>query len=166
MLSDRFETAYHAPISSWKLLDDIGFLGATPVVKQILEGTYVYPLGMDNHIRLLLEEVIPLFARTAVGVIASFVTTKDFQDWWLTVNENIQSSKSGAHFGHYKAAAHNDYLSALHVSQLNLALQTGVPLERWGNGLIVLLEMEFGSIYIGKLSVIYLFEVDFNRLAK
>ena len=41
MLSDRFETAHHAPISLGKLLDDIGFLGATPVVKEILEGTYV-----------------------------------------------------------------------------------------------------------------------------
>ena len=65
MLSDCFETAHHAPFSLGKFLNDIGFLGATPVVKQILEGTYVYPLGMDKHICLLLETAISLFARTS-----------------------------------------------------------------------------------------------------
>ena len=52
------------------------------------------------------------------------------------------------------------------LQSLNLALQTGVPLERWGNGLTVLLEKEFGSIYIDKLRAICLFEADFNWLSK
>ena len=106
VLSDRLEKAHNVPISLGKFLNDIGFLGATPGVKQILEGTYVYPLGMDKHTRLLLEEAALISAKTVGGVIATFVTTKDFQDWWLTADENIQSSKSGAHFGHYKAEAH------------------------------------------------------------
>ena len=146
MLSERFVTAHHAPLSSGQLLDDIGYLGATPAVKEILKGTYVYPPDMDHHTRLLLEEAACLFAKTAGDVISIFVTTKDFQDWWLTANGNIQSLKLGAHFGHYVAAAHDERLAALHVATLNLALQTGVPLERWGDGLTVLLEMEFGSI--------------------
>ena len=54
VFSDRFETAHHAPISLGKILDDIGFVGATPVVKEILEGAYVYPPGMDKHTRMLL----------------------------------------------------------------------------------------------------------------
>ena len=51
------------PISSGKLLDDTGYLGATPAVKEILEGTYVYPPGMDKHTRLSLEEAALLFAK-------------------------------------------------------------------------------------------------------
>ena len=94
------------PISSGKLLDDTGYLGATPAVKEILEGTYVYPPGMDKYTRLMLGEVARLFVKTAGDTIATFVTTKDFQDWWLTANESIQSSTSGTHFGHYKAEAH------------------------------------------------------------
>ena len=61
---------------------------------------------------------------------------------------------------------HNDYLSALHVTKLNLALPTGVLLEKWWNGLMVILGKEFGSIYIDKLHAICLFEADFNWLAK
>ena len=121
---------------------------------------------MNKHTRLLLEEAARLFAKTAEDVIATYVTTKDFQDWWLTVDENIQLSKSGAQFGHHKAATHNDYLSALHVAKLNLALQIGVLLERWGNGLMVLLKKEFGSIYMDNIRAICLFEADFNWLAK
>ena len=162
MLSEHFETSHHAPLSSGKLLDDVGYLGATPEVKEILEGTYIYLLDMDKHTHLLLEEAACLFVKTAGDVIVSFVTMKDLQDWWLTANKNIQSSKSGAHFGHYKVAAHDEHLLALHVAKLKLALQTGIPLERWGNGLTVLLEKEFGSIYINKLCAICLFEADFN----
>ena len=80
--------------------------------------------------------------------ISNHVKIGDFQYWWKTENENIQSSKSGAHFGHYKAAAYDNYLSLLQVSKLNLAIRTGVPLTRWTNGLTVLLEKVFGCIYI------------------
>ena len=80
--------------------------------------------------RQLCVEASRLFAKTAEEVIKTFVQREDFQEWWLTANENISSSKSGAHFGHYKAAAHSDYLSALHTAKLNLALETGTPLER------------------------------------
>ena len=62
MLSDSSETAHHAPISSGKFRDDIRFLGATPVVKEMLEVTHVYPPGMDTHTHLLFEETARLFS--------------------------------------------------------------------------------------------------------
>ena len=52
------------------------------------------------------------------------------------------------------------------MAKLNLALASGEPLEQWGHGLTVLLEKEFGSIYIDKLRAICLFEADFNWLQK
>ena len=109
---------------------------------------------MDKHTCWLLKEVVRIFVKTVEDLITTFITNKYFQDWWLTADENIQSSKLGAHFGHYKAAAHNNYISTLHIAKLNLALQTGVPIKIWGNGLTVLLEKEFGSIYIDKLCAI------------
>ena len=81
-------------------------------------------------------------------------------------DEDIQSSKSGIHFGHYKAAAYNEYLTSLLEAKLNLILSTGIPLERWTHGLTVLLEKEFGSVYIDKLRAICLFEADYNCLQK
>ncbi len=70
------------------------------------------------------------------------------------------------HFGHYKAAAHDWYLSALQAAKLMLAAMMGVPLARWGNGLTVLLEKVFGNIYIDKMRAICLLEADYNWLNK
>ena len=54
----------------------------------------------------------------------------------------------------------------MEAAKLNLATRSGIPLERWGSALTVLLEKEFGNIYIEKLRAICLMEADFNWLNK
>ena len=68
--------------------------------------------------------------------------------------------------GHYKVAAHNEYLSMLHSCNPSLVSRTGVHLDHWGNGLTVLLQKILGSICIDKLLNINLLEADFNWLNK
>jgi hypothetical protein len=75
-------------------------------------------------------------------------------------------SKSGCHFGHYKAASFDGYLSAIHTAKLTLATSTGVPLACWGNGLMVLLKKVFENIYIDKMRAICLLEANYNWLNK
>ena len=72
----------------------------------------------------------------------------------------------GCHFGHYKGASHDRYISALHCAKLTLAATTGIPLARWGRGLTVLPEKVFGNIYIDKMRAICLLEADYNWLNK
>ena len=112
------------------------------------------PEGWDDYSIVVCQQAARVFATTAEDLVQTFVTGTQFSDWWLHANEDIQSSKSGAHFGHYKAAAEDQYLSALHAARINLALETGVPYERWGHGLTVLLEKEFGRIFMDKLRAI------------
>jgi hypothetical protein len=95
-------------------------------------------MGGTTHLLQTKEEVV------------DFVSTTDFQSYWQHANEDIQSSKSGCHFGHYKAASFDRYLSAMHAAKLTLTAFTSVPLARWGNGLTVLLKKVFGNIYIDK----------------
>ncbi len=80
--------------------------------------------------------------------------------------KGIQLSESECHLSHYKAAAHNQYLYALHTSKLTLAATARIQLAWWGNRLIVLLEKVFGKIYIDKIRAICLLEVDYNWLNK
>ena len=94
--------------------------------------------------------------------VSTYVTVEDFQHYWQKANERIFSSYSGLHFGHYKAASFDKDLSALHAGKLSLAAQTGIPLDRRGWGLTVLLEKVIGNIFVHKLRAICLFEVDFN----
>ena len=80
--------------------------------------------------------------------VNDFVKATEFQDYWQHANEDIQSSESGIHFGHYKAVAIDKYLSSLEAPMLTLASKTGVPIERWGRGLVVLLEKLYDNMFM------------------
>ena len=98
--------------------------------------------------------------------VADFVSTQDYQFYWQTANEDIQSSESGLHYSHYKAQSFDRHLSSMQAAKLSLAAKTGVPLSRWGNGLTVLLEKVFGNIFIEKMRAICLLEADYNWFNK
>jgi hypothetical protein len=118
---------------------------------------------MDPYTKLLLQEAHHIFSRMSKEEVIDFVTTTDFQQFWLNADKEIQSSsKSGIHFGHYKAAAHDQFLLALQAAKLTLAAATGIPLARWGNGLTILLEKVFKNIYIDKMRTICLLEADYS----
>jgi hypothetical protein len=75
-------------------------------------------------------------------------------------------SQSGLHFGHYIAGADCDYILQFHALQVLLALKKGIALERWSNGLLVMLEKMFGVRLVSKLRAILLMEADFNAINK
>lgn len=50
--------------------------------------------------------------------------------------------------------------------KLQLALQTGIYLERWARGMSVMLEKEAGVFLVNKLRAILLMEADFNMINK
>jgi hypothetical protein len=162
-----YKVARGAPIlQDARLHGNFGFLANTDLADQVLQGSYVYPQNMDTHTKLLLQEVRHIFHRLSKEEVMDFVLTTDFQSYWQHTNEDIQSSESGCHFGHHKAASYNRYLLAMHAAKLTLATSTGVPLTHWGNGLTVLLEMVFGNIYIDKMWAICLLEANYNWLNK
>jgi hypothetical protein len=121
---------------------------------------------MDPHTYMLCQEAHHIFTLKTTEEVCNFVTTEDYQFFWSTADEFIQSSYSNIHFGHYKAIARDRYLSALQAAKLSLAARTGIPMDRWGSALTVLLEKEFGNIYLDKMRAICLMEVDFNWLMK
>ena len=106
----------------------MGFVGDTEAARAILEGTYVYPPGIDPATKLLLEEAAKTYTKMPADEIATYVTVEDFQYYWQRANERISSSYSGLHFGHYKAASFDPELSALHAAKLTLCAKMGVPL--------------------------------------
>jgi hypothetical protein len=121
---------------------------------------------MDTHTKLLLQEAQHILHRFSKEEVLDFVLTTDFQTYWQHANEDIQSSDSRCHFGHYKAASFDHYLSAIHVAKLTLATSTRAPLARWRNGLTELLKKMFGNICIDKMWAICLLEANYNWLNK
>jgi hypothetical protein len=143
-----------------RLHGKFGFLANTVSADHVLLGSYVYPKNMDTHTKLLLYEARHILHRLLKEEVVDFVSTTDFQSYWQHANEDIQSSKSGCHFRHYKAASFDHYLLVMHTVKLTLATSTGVPLAHWGNGVMVLLKKVF------KMHAICLLEADYKWLNK
>ena len=78
------------------------------------------------------------------------------------MKEKTATSYSGRHFGHYKAAAHSDYLSEVRARTVKLVIKTGATPERWSKGLSVMLEKITGVALVIKLRAILPIEADFN----
>ena len=90
------------------------------------------------------------------------VTPTEFTTFWTSAKESTSSSKSGRHFGHYRAICHDPALVELHVRNINQAASRGLPLTRWKQGVTVLLEKTAGNNNLEKLRAICLLEADFN----
>jgi hypothetical protein len=121
-IAARYKVARGAPIlQDARLHKDFGFLADTGVTDRVLNGTYEYPEDMDVYTKLLLQEARVIFSKLSEEEVSDFVSTTDFQSYWKYANEDIQSSESGYHFGHYKAASYDRYLSAMHAAKLTLA---------------------------------------------
>ena len=150
-LLNCFWLAFTVPSCSGPLFDDIGFVGDTKQVQQILKGTYSFPPNTDPATKLLLEEASITYLKMYPDDIGNYVTVDDFQYYRQWVNKRISSNFSDLHFGHYKAASFDNNLLALHAAKLPLCACTGTSLVRWGEGITVLLEKVMGNNYINKL---------------
>jgi hypothetical protein len=126
-LSKCFHIAYSASCYCRKLFDDLGFTGDTECAQQILEGTYDFP-PTDIWTKKILQEAHYTFSHMSGAEIMIIVTMEDFQNFWRRVDERTSSSFSRVTFSHYKAAASNPMLSAMHTTYLTACACRGLPL--------------------------------------
>ena len=127
-----------------------------------MEGTFEPPPGTDPATIIILEEIARIWKLMGEGEVNIIITKEDFQHYWRRMKERTASSYSRRHFGHYKAAAHSEYLSEVHARMLSLTTKTGTTPERWSKGLSVMLEKIVGVALATKLRAILLMEADFN----
>jgi hypothetical protein len=98
--------------------------------------------------------------------VQTHISSREWEDHWKKANEKTSSSISGRHFGHYKAGLLSEYVTYLHALQATLVVKKGILLERWSNGLSVMLQKIFGCTLISKLRSILVMEADFNAVNK
>ncbi len=161
-LSICFHLAYSAPCYSNLLLNNIGHFGDTQCAQDILDGTYNFPFNTNEWTMKIIREAHYTYKLLSKDNINTMVSVVDFQNYCQSVNEKISSSFSHLHFGHYKAASFDRNLLALHAVKLSTCARKGIPLARWGVGLMALLEKTGGNNIINKMRAICLLERDFN----
>jgi hypothetical protein len=138
-------------------MQDLGHLGDTACAQDILNGTYIFPPDTNEWTIKILQEAHHLWMLLNNKPISTSISIAGLKGYWGQVNEKISSSYSRLHFGHYKAASFSKDLLALHAVKLMACSRKGLPLQRWGVGLMVLLEKIHGNNHIHKMHAIILF---------
>ena len=158
----RFFLAEQAPICNGWLRDAFGYTATSPVAKAILNGSYTYPHDFDQATKELCMACARIRQSIPKNSVPSDISQHQWSRRWRKAKEDTSSSVSGLHFGHYKASALHPELAKFHALKASLVMKRGMVLERWGNGLSVMLEKLFGCTMVSKLRSILLMEADFN----
>jgi hypothetical protein len=94
-------------------------MGDIECSKQILEGLYEYPPNTNVWMKKILQEAHYTCSHMPGAKIATTISTVDFQQYWIKVDNWTSSSFSGVTFLHYKAAASHSMLLAMHTAYLS-----------------------------------------------
>jgi hypothetical protein len=91
---------------------------------------------------------------------------EQWKQYWKVVNKETLSSELGLHFGHYIVGGKSDIISCYHTARVLVTLAHTVQLERWSQGLLVMLEKILGLTLVTNLRAILLMEGNFNATNK
>ncbi len=131
-----------------------------------MDGTYDFPSNIDEATKELFVEIARICSVIPSNSVTRIISRECWQQCWKKVKEDTSLSQSGLHSGHYIAGADCNHISQFHALQVSLAFKKGITLERWSNGLSVMLEQMFGVRLVSKLCAILLMEADFNVMNK
>ena len=144
----------------------LGWKANTQTAQQILDGTLNDHSGIHPHI----QQLIPFLA-TPQGIkdnnpIRTDITMDEYKWLWKRSRENTSCGISGLHFGHFYASSKDLELCKLDKWFMEISLNTGCSLQRWYNGIDVMIPKKANSHRVDKLRTIVLMEPDFNFLNK
>ena len=143
-----------------------GYCAVSITAQSILGRKYKYPEGFDQATREILEECALIRLTIPVDTVSTVISPAQWASHWKKAKEMTSSSISGRHFGHYKAGTKSPYICYLQALHATLIAKRGIVLDRWAQGLSVMLEKIFGCSLITKLRSILLMEGDFNASNK
>ena len=162
----RFHLAESAALCSGNLRGIFGYNAICQTSHDILAGTYDYPPDFDVATTEILIECAAIRLQIPKSSVSSLITREDWGNHWGRAKEETSSSISQRHFGHYKAGLRSPYVSHLQALISSLTIKHGIVLDRWSQGLSVMLEKIPGCSLITKLRSILLMEADFNATNK
>ena len=128
----------------------------------MLDGSYQCPEGTDKGTIDLFWEIAHIRRSVPENSVNTTITQDRWADHWRSKKEKTSSSKSGLHFGHYKASAMSEIIARHDALKTTICNKWGFALDRWCRGLSCMLEKTPGCNLIEKLRSILLMEADYN----
>ena len=158
------ESKYHqidnsCPLTKGQLLRDIGWYGEGPKVDDILNGTYVPPVGTDAETKEFLDEI----GRNGVPQIPK-QSIHEFRSSWNVSREKTASG--GIHFGHFMACSRNNNLNWINFAMAEIPEISGYAPIRYKKVVDLMLLKEPNNFLLQKLRTIVLFQADSNMTNK
>jgi hypothetical protein len=161
----RFSQANSTPPLLQHTVQSLGWKGETETATNILSAT-----NMDETLHPAILRMVPFWNRpndiTRKGEIETDISKEDFSNMWHKCKEYTSCGRSGLHFGHFKASCTTERLCEIDRWFVEVALKTGVSLERWKQGIDVMIPKKSDSLRVDKLRTIVLMEPDFNMVNK
>ena len=93
--------------------------------------------------------------------MSDLIFSKELSDGFKMLSEEISSSPSGRHIGHYKAALGDPDLCTMYATVLSIPFKHGFTSHQWTSSAVqVMLEKTKGCAQVDKLWVIQILELD------
>jgi hypothetical protein len=136
MCSAHFHLMENTPLRQEPMRSAFGpFAVDTDASRAVLQGTYAVPAEADDFTREFLNTIQANAPLDPQLWLSCEITKEDFIKYWKKPKEHTSSSISGLHYGHYKAAATDNFLSEVHALMTELAVTGGSPFAWWETGL-------------------------------
>ena len=78
VLADRFSGAFSLPFYSGRIFGNMGFMDEFKCAQQVLEGTYIFPEGIDPATKMFQEEFSIMCLFISREEVSTFVTVEDY----------------------------------------------------------------------------------------
>jgi hypothetical protein len=121
------------------------------VGEKVLEGTYWNEDEFGEHTKDILQEVAPTQSVIPKDLVSDTMQHGEWGQFWARLCKETSSSESGLHFSHDIAGVQSRVISHFHATKALVALKSGLGLEQWSRGMLVILEKILGCRLFSKL---------------
>jgi hypothetical protein len=158
----RFSQSNNMPFMQEPLLPLISYLADTPAAKDILQGTFEIPPGMDKYTKLFINELRMPDNIRVKPMTQTEVTPEDNKQAWSKQKETISSEPKGLSFSHYKLGAQDPRINAFDARLRGIPYKYGFSPRHWQEITDVEILKKAGVYNIDKMRTITLMDAAFN----
>ena len=139
------------------------FLSKTAFTDSIWQGTVdISHLSLSASIQACIHAMQFPPGEDGSNPVDDSISPEDFAAGFKQLSEDLSSSPSGRHLGHYKAILGKPDLCAMYATIITVSYKHGFTIHRWTYAIQVVIEKNKGCVRIDNLQVIQMLEADLN----
>ena len=148
----HFSQAKYTPFVTGNLAQYLHPFEQNQFSESILQGMVnLAHLSLNASIHACIKEMRFPLGENGADPVDNTISAEDFLAGFKQLSEDLSSSPSGCHLGHYKAALDDPELCTMYATVISIPFQHGITLHQWTSARQVMLEKTKGCAQIDKL---------------